>query len=203
LFSISPNITANHTGLLILCLVRSGLLEALVEVILTSDTFLSVRATVLLGELLCLSDHFLPTDCFDPSQSIPSLVEQAMGFPVNQMPPTTSSSFASSSLSPQMKQQRAMEAISVLSLLHDVKAKTPVPSSMFLQMQMSFADFSRKSNQVFQDRLGELQLNRVCLLFFFMLYAYFVEIWRISLSDIPLLQFRCYGEKLIRILQSY
>lgn len=38
-----------HLAVLLYCFQNSGLIEALVEVIATSDTFISVRATVLLG----------------------------------------------------------------------------------------------------------------------------------------------------------
>lgn len=61
-------------GLLVYTMAEKGLLDALVEVVVTSDTFISVRATVLLGELLSLLDRFVPLNCFDPSQCIPSLL---------------------------------------------------------------------------------------------------------------------------------
>lgn len=48
-----PNLVLNHTALLVYCLVESKLVQTLVEVIVTSDTFISVRATILLGS----SDH--------------------------------------------------------------------------------------------------------------------------------------------------
>jgi hypothetical protein len=150
-------------ALLILCFARRGLLEALVEVIITSDTFISVRATVLLGELLSLVDHFLPLECFDPSQCIPSLIEHAM----NPLKPSfTSASTAhnsvfSSPVTPQLKQQRAMEAITVLSSLHAIKTKSPQPFSVFLQMQVDSAGSDRTLKAGFQDRLGQVQLSRV------------------------------------------
>lgn len=44
-----PNICEIHTALLLYCFLETGLLNALVEVVVSSDTFLSVRATVLIG----------------------------------------------------------------------------------------------------------------------------------------------------------
>lgn len=44
-----PNICEIHTSLLLYCFLETGLLNALVEVVVSSDTFLSVRATVLIG----------------------------------------------------------------------------------------------------------------------------------------------------------
>ena len=37
-----PNLVMNHTALLVYCLIEAKLLPALVEVIVTSDTFISV-----------------------------------------------------------------------------------------------------------------------------------------------------------------
>lgn len=45
----TPNIVEQHLALLLYCFIETGLLGALCEVIATSDTFISVRATVLLG----------------------------------------------------------------------------------------------------------------------------------------------------------
>jgi rapamycin-insensitive companion of mTOR len=46
-----PNLVLNHMALLIYCLVEARLVQTLVEVIITSDTFISVRSTILLGML--------------------------------------------------------------------------------------------------------------------------------------------------------
>lgn len=45
----TPSISDMHLSLLLYCFLEAGLLEALAEVVVTSDTFISVRATVLLG----------------------------------------------------------------------------------------------------------------------------------------------------------
>lgn len=47
----SPNICEQHLALLLYCFLETGLLNALVEVVVSSDTFISVRATVLVGKL--------------------------------------------------------------------------------------------------------------------------------------------------------
>lgn len=44
-----PNVCEIHLSVLLYCFLETGLLNALVEVIVSSDTFISVRATVLLG----------------------------------------------------------------------------------------------------------------------------------------------------------
>lgn len=49
----TPNIIEQHLSLLLYCFIETGLIEALCEVIATSDTFISVRATVLLGNKIC------------------------------------------------------------------------------------------------------------------------------------------------------
>ena len=130
------------------------------EVIVTSDTFISVRATVLLGELLSLVDQFLPVECFDPSQCIPSLIRHSMTESPRFQSSFRNSQFSSSATA-QLKQHRALEAISVLTALRKIKAKPPNPNSVFLQLQLHFAGFAAKQHNRFIDRLGQVQLGRV------------------------------------------
>lgn len=73
----SPSTTDIHLSLLLYCFLENGLLGALTEVIATSDTFISVRATVLLGELLRLIQLLLPPGCCNISPSLPALIEYA------------------------------------------------------------------------------------------------------------------------------
>ncbi len=47
-----PSISETHKAFLLFCFIENGLLNALVEVIISSDTFISVRATILLAKLL-------------------------------------------------------------------------------------------------------------------------------------------------------
>lgn len=48
----TPSPTEMHLALLLYCFLECGLLAALTEVITHSDTFIRVRATVLLSELV-------------------------------------------------------------------------------------------------------------------------------------------------------
>jgi hypothetical protein len=73
----TPSITDMHLALLLYCFLECGLLGAIVEVIATSDTFISVRATVLLGELMHLIQILLPPECCNVSPALPSLLEYA------------------------------------------------------------------------------------------------------------------------------
>ncbi|ODM99839.1 Rapamycin-insensitive companion of mTOR [Orchesella cincta] len=158
----TPNITANHMALIVFSFARKGLLDALVEVIVTSDTFISVRATVLLGELLTLVDKYVPLDCFDPSQCIPSLIRYSVGdSPTSAIKGNNFRSPFASQITPQYRQQRAMEAITVLSCLHKIKTQPVLPHSVFLQSQLTFAGYVSKKSNRFTDRLGLVQLNRI------------------------------------------
>lgn len=47
-----PNIVEIHLAVLLYTFLQAGLLEAIVEVIVSSDTFICVRASVLLGNFL-------------------------------------------------------------------------------------------------------------------------------------------------------
>ncbi|XP_065214421.1 rapamycin-insensitive companion of mTOR isoform X2 [Planococcus citri] len=82
--SILPSLSKNrvnlvevHTSLILLCLMESDLPDALVEVIISSDSFLSLQASILLGEFLHLSRKILPSECFLVPPSMPNLISYA------------------------------------------------------------------------------------------------------------------------------
>lgn len=72
-----PNICEIHLSLLLYCFLENGLLNALIQVIISSDTFISVRATVLLGKLLQLVHTLLPADICSSSSTLPTLISKA------------------------------------------------------------------------------------------------------------------------------
>lgn len=72
-----PNVTEIHLSLLLYCFVENSLLNALVQVIVSSDSFLSVRATILLGKLLQLMHSLLPADVCNTNHCLPTLIMKA------------------------------------------------------------------------------------------------------------------------------
>ncbi|RVE41299.1 hypothetical protein evm_014048 [Chilo suppressalis] len=109
LSATGPDISEIHLALLLQCFLEAGLLDGLAEVIVTSDTFISVRATVLLGQLLHLIHFFLPSQICSSSPALPSLMSQAsMGKP------------------------QALAAIAALRRLHSMFEARPASSSLFL-----------------------------------------------------------------------
>ncbi|XP_058831401.1 rapamycin-insensitive companion of mTOR [Topomyia yanbarensis] len=74
-----PNISDIHLALLLYCFIENGLLNALVEVIISSDTFISVRATILLGKVLHQMHQLLPEEICNstPTSTLPSLISKA------------------------------------------------------------------------------------------------------------------------------
>lgn len=72
-----PNICESHQAFLVYCFIENGLLNALVEVIVSSDTFISVRATILLARLLQMIHTMLPADICNTSTSLPTLIAKA------------------------------------------------------------------------------------------------------------------------------
>jgi len=163
-------------ALIVSCFIQRGLLEALVEVIVTGDTFICVRGTVLLGELLSLVDRFIPLECYDPSQFIPTLMNYSAGIMSGKAGSSNNASLPQQHVyntnskgnlnigkvaSAESRQQRAMEAISVLNSLQRIKSCPPTPSSAFLQSQLQYAGYASKRHPKFQDRLGQVQLTRV------------------------------------------
>ncbi|XP_068630282.1 rapamycin-insensitive companion of mTOR [Battus philenor] len=98
-----------HLALLLQCFLEAGLLDGLAEVIVTSDTFISVRATVLLGQLLHLIHLFLPPQICNITPALPSLMSQA------------------SAGKPQ-----ALAAVAALRRLHSMLEARPASNSLFL-----------------------------------------------------------------------
>jgi rapamycin-insensitive companion of mTOR len=73
-----PNICEIHQAFLVYCFIENGLLNALTEVIVSSDTFISVRATILLAKLLQLIHTMLPADICSSSSALPTLISKAV-----------------------------------------------------------------------------------------------------------------------------
>ncbi|CAD6237301.1 GSCOCG00002240001-RA-CDS [Cotesia congregata] len=104
-----PNITELHLSLLVYVLLECRLPCALVETIVTSDTFISVRAAVLLGGLLHLSHTLLPPEICYLTPPLPGLLEHAS-----------------------RGNHQALGALVILSRMHVMMRRQPIPSSLFL-----------------------------------------------------------------------
>uniref|UniRef100_A0A1B0D905 Rapamycin-insensitive companion of mTOR domain-containing protein n=1 Tax=Phlebotomus papatasi TaxID=29031 RepID=A0A1B0D905_PHLPP len=104
-----PNPCEIHLALLLYCFLETGLLDALVEVIVSSDTFISVRATVLLGRLLHLMHTLLPADICSTSPSLPTLIAHAA-----------------------QGNHQATAAVAALQDLHQIMKNRPASCSLFL-----------------------------------------------------------------------
>ncbi|GLH11487.1 Rapamycin-insensitive companion of mTOR [Gryllus bimaculatus] len=109
-----PNLVQMHLALLLYTFLEVGLLEAIAEVIVTADTFISVRATILLGELLHLVHVLLPPECCNLTPPLPTLLAKA----ANPDDPAA--------------QNQALAAIAALARLQTILKKQPAPASLFL-----------------------------------------------------------------------
>ncbi|CAL4142208.1 unnamed protein product, partial [Meganyctiphanes norvegica] len=74
-----PNLIQNHLSLVLYTLMCVDLFPALCEVIVSSSAQVSIRTTMLLGELLHQANHNLPGECGWLSHSLPHLLEGAAG----------------------------------------------------------------------------------------------------------------------------
>ena len=76
-FLLRPNLLENHKCVVLSCLLRTGLPEALIEVIISSaETDLSILATVLLAELLHAVSVILPRELNATSHCLPALLAE-------------------------------------------------------------------------------------------------------------------------------
>nr|UYO77161.1 rapamycin insensitive companion of mTOR [Penaeus japonicus] len=74
-----PNIIQNHLALVLYTLMCVDLFPAMCEVVVSSSAALSVRTTILLGEMLHQANQNLPAECCALSHSLPLLLERAAG----------------------------------------------------------------------------------------------------------------------------
>lgn len=109
LSSHCPNITEIHLALLVYVLLECGLHRALAETIVSSDTFISVRAAVLLGALLHLAHSLLPSEVCDLTPPLPNLLEHAS-----------------------IGKHQALAAVTILERMHTMMRRRPAPASLFL-----------------------------------------------------------------------
>ncbi|XP_069677672.1 rapamycin-insensitive companion of mTOR isoform X2 [Periplaneta americana] len=124
-----PNIVEIHLALLLYTFLEVGLLEAIVEVIVSSDTFISVRATVLLGELLHLIHSLLPPECCNLTPALPNLLAHA------------------SNASAPSVQHQALAAVTILSQLHSMLKRRPAPASLFLDRTLQAGGWGREESK--------------------------------------------------------
>lgn len=122
IISHCPNLTELHLALLVYVLLECGLHRALAETIVTSDTFISVRAAVLLGGLLHLAHSLLPSDVCDVSPALPNLLEHAS-----------------------VGHHQALAAITILERMHVMMKRKPSPSSLFLDRILQAGSWLRSS----------------------------------------------------------
>ncbi|CAK1553660.1 unnamed protein product [Leptosia nina] len=135
-----PDIIEIHLALLLQCFLEAGLLDSLAEVIVTSDTFISVRATVLLGQLLHLVHVLLPPQICNITPALPALVSQA------------------SAGKPQ-----ALAAVAALQRLHSMLEARPASNSLFLDHIIKYCSGTYKTRieDVSKSRKEKDNANRV------------------------------------------
>ncbi|XP_077980982.1 rapamycin-insensitive companion of mTOR-like [Glandiceps talaboti] len=134
------NLVENHLALILHAFICAELFESLVEVVTTGEEELSIRATLLLGELLHLANTILPHECGHHSHCLPTLMTIAASFDI-----------------PATERVRASIAISRLNRYHEMKKRGPVPCSLFLDQILKYTKAyetdSPKSEKLIKEKL--------------------------------------------------
>ncbi|XP_067087124.1 LOW QUALITY PROTEIN: rapamycin-insensitive companion of mTOR-like [Osmerus mordax] len=110
-----PDLMDNYLALVLSAFISSGVLEGLVEVVTSSEEQLSVRATILLGELLHMANTILPHSHSHHLHCLPTLINMAASFHI-----------------PQEKRLRASGAVNHLKRFHERKRRGLRPHSLYL-----------------------------------------------------------------------
>nr|UTM63730.1 Rictor [Riptortus pedestris] len=81
------NLVEVHRAVVLYLFLEANLLDAIVHVIVSDDTFLSVHATILLGEILHLIHTLLPPELINLTPGLPNLISYSVrGCPINPIP---------------------------------------------------------------------------------------------------------------------
>ncbi|XP_071034763.1 rapamycin-insensitive companion of mTOR [Parasteatoda tepidariorum] len=134
------NLVDNYYSLLVLIFVSAGLLDALCDIIVTSEICLAVRATIFLGEFVYMANQLLPIDCSHLSNCLPSLISSA-------------STFGSSK-----EHIQATAAITCLFRIHELKKKGAVPNSLVLHNIIHICDPSGKKKGFLVSAVNKIKL---------------------------------------------
>uniref|UniRef100_A0A665T2J1 RPTOR independent companion of MTOR, complex 2b n=1 Tax=Echeneis naucrates TaxID=173247 RepID=A0A665T2J1_ECHNA len=106
----------NYLALVLSAFIKSGLLEGLVEVITSSDDVTSIRATILVGEVLHLANIILPQSHSHHLHCLPTLMNLAASFDI----------------APE-KRLKASAALNYLKCFHERKKRGVRPHSLYLE----------------------------------------------------------------------
>ncbi|CAM1291834.1 PPWD1 (predicted) [Pycnogonum litorale] len=136
------NLVDNYIAVLLMSFVKFGVLDTLVELITKSCLRVCIRATILLAELLYLTCRLLPAECCRHFQALPTLLSLATSLDI-----------------PKEQRQQASNAISYLSMVHDLKKRHPVPYSLYLDQQIRFCKNASRRHRSHRPSIGELIRN--------------------------------------------
>ncbi|XP_069483265.1 rapamycin-insensitive companion of mTOR isoform X2 [Ambystoma mexicanum] len=110
-----PDLMDNYLALVLSAFITNGLMEGLVEVITSSEDPVSVRGTILLGELLHMANTILPHSHSHHLHCLPTLMNMAASFDI-----------------PKEKRLRASAALNCLKRFHEMKKRGLKPYSLYL-----------------------------------------------------------------------
>ncbi|XP_040276883.1 rapamycin-insensitive companion of mTOR isoform X2 [Bufo bufo] len=132
-----PDLIDNYLALVLSAFITNGLLEGLVEVITSSDDDVSVRATIILGELLHMANTILPHSHSHHLHCLPTLMNMAASFDISKE-----------------KRLRASAALNCLKRFHEMKKRGPKPFSLYLD------HIVQKANATHQKRDQHLRVQK-------------------------------------------
>ncbi|KAF7243891.1 Rapamycin-insensitive companion of mTOR [Varanus komodoensis] len=182
-----PDLMDNYLALVLSAFIRNGLLEGLVEVITSSDDHVSVRATILLGELLHMANTILPHCHSHHLHCLPTLMNMAASFDIAKEKRLLSSELLAEELGvyaisvPPLKEgfliqlmllsdewggRRASAALNCLKRFHEMKKRGPKPYSLHLDhiVQKAMSTHQRRDQYRVQKDIFSLKDTEEALL---------------------------------------
>ncbi|KAG8599017.1 hypothetical protein GDO81_002844 [Engystomops pustulosus] len=132
-----PDLIDNYLSLVLSTFINNGILEGLVEVITSSDDDVSIRATIILGELLHMANTILPHSHSHHLHCLPTLMNVAASFDISRE-----------------KRLRASASLNCLKRYHEMKKRGPKPFSLYLD------HIVQKANATHQKRDQHMRVQK-------------------------------------------
>ncbi|KAK3609904.1 hypothetical protein CHS0354_036667 [Potamilus streckersoni] len=139
---IRPNLVENHLALLLAAWIGAGLLDALVEVLISSDGELFVKTVILMGGLLHMANQLLPAECVHYSHYLSSLMALASSFNI-----------------PNRERHQASVAVTYLNRIHALRKRGPLPCSLYLEQLVHNNAADKDKSKAFYINLDNLFSN--------------------------------------------
>ncbi|XP_057305998.1 rapamycin-insensitive companion of mTOR-like isoform X2 [Hydractinia symbiolongicarpus] len=140
--STRANLIEGYLSLVLCAFIEAGILQSLVQVITTSDDFICIRGSILLGELLDMANMLLPPSYSANTHCLPSLMSLATN--LDKTPE---------------ERGKASAAVGYLDQLHQMKKRGTVPNTLFMEQLLTQTANNLQAAQKSKSRQDKVEIQ--------------------------------------------